>query len=84
LIAFENLNIIGLARTRLGLSILDAAWGNFLNILTAVAVKRGKWAIGDDPRGTSIECSGCGGRVEKTLKDRVHNCSDCGLVIDRD
>ena len=42
LIAFENLNIIGLARTRLAKSILDAAWGSFLNILTTVAVKRGK------------------------------------------
>jgi putative transposase len=84
LIAFENLNIKGLARTRLAKSILDAAWGSFLNILTAVAVKRGKWAIGDDPKGTSIECSGCGERVEKTLKDRVHNCPHCGLVIDRD
>ncbi|EAW36736.1 transposase [Lyngbya sp. PCC 8106] len=84
LIAFENLNIKGLARTRLAKSILDAAWGSFLNILQAVAVKRGKWAIGDDPRGTSIECSGCGARVEKTLKDRVHNCPHCKLVIDRD
>ena len=84
LIAFENLNIKGLARTRLAKSILDAAWGSFLNILQAVAVKRGKWAMGDDPRGTSIECSGCTGRVEKTLKDRVHDCPHCGLVIDRD
>jgi putative transposase len=83
LIAFENLNIKGLARTRLAKSILDAAWGSFLNILQAVAVKRGKWAIGDDPRGTSIECSSCGNRIKKTLKDRIHNCS-CGLVIDRD
>jgi len=32
LIAFENLNIKGLARTRLAKSILDAAWGSFLNI----------------------------------------------------
>ena len=84
LIAFENLNIKALARTRLAKSILDAAWGSFLNILQAVAVRRGKWAIGDDPRGTSIECSGCSERVEKTLIDRVHNCSHCGLVIDRD
>jgi len=84
LIAFENLNIKGLARTRLAKSILDAAWGAFLNILQAVAVKRGKWAIGDDPRGTSIECSGCGERVEKTLVERVHDCPHCGLVIDRD
>ncbi|MEG4633594.1 transposase [Microcoleus sp. AR_TQ3_B6] len=84
LIAFENLNIKRLARTRLAKSILDAAWGSFLNILQAVAVKRGKWAIGDDPRGTSIECSGCSERVEKILKDRVHNCPHCGLIIDRD
>src|SRR4028118_620898 len=84
LIAFENLNIKCLARTRLAKSILDAAWGSFLNILQAVAVKRGKWALGDDPRGTSIECSSCGERVEKTLKDRVHDCPHCGLVIDRD
>ncbi|HEY9824954.1 MAG TPA: transposase [Fimbriimonas sp.] len=83
LIAFENLNIKGLARTRLAKSILDAAWGAFLNILQAVAVKRGKWAVEGDARGTSIECSSCGQRVEKTLKDRVHSCS-CGLVIDRD
>jgi len=84
LIAFENLNIKGLAKTRLAKSILDAAWGSFLNLLTTVAVKRGKWAIGDDPRGTSIECSGCGGGLLKTLKDRVHDCPHCGLVIDRD
>jgi putative transposase len=84
LIAFENLNIKGLARTRLAKSILDAAWSAFLSILQAVAVKRGKWAVGDDPRGTSIECSGCGERVEKTLAERVHDCPHCGLVIDRD
>lgn len=84
LIAFENLNIKGLARTKLAKSILDAAWGTFLNVLQAVAVKRGKLAVGTDPRGTSIECSGCGGRVEKTLKDRVHDCPHCSLVIDRD
>lgn len=84
LIAFENLNIKGLAKTRLAKSILDAGWRSFLNILETVAVKRGKWAIGGDPRGTSIECSGCGERVEKTLSDRVHDCPNCGLVIDRD
>lgn len=83
LIGFENLNIRGLARTRLAKSILDAAWGAFLKILQAVAVKRGKWAVECNAAGTSIECSGCGARVEKTLADRVHAC-DCGLVIDRD
>lgn len=83
LIGFENLRIKGLARTKLAKSILDAAWKSFLTILQAVAVKRGKHTVGIDPRGTSIECSSCGERVEKDLSDRVHNCS-CGLVIDRD
>ncbi len=83
LIGFENLSIIGLARTRLSKSILDAAWGSFLTILQAVAVKRGKHTVGVDPKGTSIECSSCGEKVEKDLSDRVHNCG-CGLVIDRD
>lgn len=84
LIAFENLNIKGLARTRLAKSILDAAWGSFLNILQAVAVKRSKVALGENAKGTSIECSRCGSRVEKTLADRVHDCPACKLVIDRD
>jgi putative transposase len=84
LIGFEDLNIKGLARTRLAKSILDVAWGAFLNILQAVAVKRGKQAIEVDAKRTSIECSGCGVRVEKSLSDRVHNCPNCGLVIDRD
>jgi putative transposase len=83
-IGFENLNIKGLARTRLAKSILDAAWGAFLDILAAVAVKRGKWAVGVDPRRTSINCSGCGERVEKSLSNRIHDCPSCGLTIDRD
>ena len=83
LIIFENLNIRGLARTRLAKSILDVAWAAFLQIMQAVAVKRGKHTKGVAPRGTSINCSSCGERVEKTLAVRVHSCS-CGLVIDRD
>ncbi|MCF2145713.1 transposase [Desmonostoc muscorum LEGE 12446] len=83
LIVFENLNIRGLARTRLALSILDVAWGAFLQIMQAVAVKRGKLTLGVDARNTSINCSSCGERVEKTLAVRIHSCS-CGLVIDRD
>ena len=65
-------------------SILDFAWGAFLNVLQAVGVKRGKQTVGIDPRRTSIECSNCGVRVEKALSDRVHECPKCKLVIDRD
>jgi putative transposase len=84
LISFENLNIKGLARTRLAKSILDCAWSAFLQILQAVAVKRGKQAVEVSARGSSIECSGCGTRVEKTLKDRIHKCLSCQISIDRD
>lgn len=84
LIAFEHLNIRGLARTRLAKSILDCAWGAFIQILQAVAVKRGKRTVECDARGTSIECSSCGERVKKDLSIRVHNCPSCHLEIDRD
>ena len=84
LIAHEDLNIKGLARTKLAKSIHDAAWGSFLEILQAVAVKRGLLVQKVNPRGTSIECFNCGSRVEKSLSERVHYCSSCEVKIDRD
>jgi putative transposase len=56
LMAHEDLNIKGLARMKLAKSIHDAAWGSFLEILQAVAVKRGLLVQKVNPRGTSIEC----------------------------
>ncbi len=40
-IAHENLNVKGLARTRLAKSVLDAGWSSFLSILTNKAVNAG-------------------------------------------
>jgi putative transposase len=84
LIAVEDLNIRGLARTRLGKSILDVAWGSFISKLEAVAVKRGVHVVKVNPYGTSQECSSCGAKVPKTLSMRTHECSKCNAVIDRD
>jgi putative transposase len=84
LIGFEKLNIKGLARTRLAKSILDVAWRSFLNILQAVAVKRGKHTQEVDARGTSIECFNCEERVVKDLSVRVHDCPNCRISLDRD
>jgi putative transposase len=84
LIGFEKLNIKGLAKTRLAKSILDVAWRAFLNILQAVAVKRGKHTQEVDARGTSIECFNCEERVVKPLSERVHDCPNCGISLDRD
>ncbi|MFQ3584615.1 MAG: zinc ribbon domain-containing protein [Cyanobacteriota bacterium] len=49
-----------------------------------MAVKCGKVVIGDNPNGTSQECSGCAETVQKSLADRVHHCPYCGLVLDKD
>ncbi|MDP8962847.1 MAG: transposase, partial [Cyanobacteriota bacterium] len=84
LIAVEDLNIIGLARTRLSKSVLDAAWGRFITILDAVAVKCGVRVVKVNPYGTSQNCSSCGVKVPKTLSIRLHECHKCGLEMDRD
>ena len=84
LIAVENLNIKGLARTRLAKSILDAAWGQFIAILEAVAVKCGVRVVKVNPYSTSQDCSNCGAKVSKSLSIRTHECPKCGLILDRD
>jgi len=40
-IVHENLNITGLARTRLAKGVLDAGWGQFLAILAYKAAEAG-------------------------------------------
>lgn len=86
LIAAEDLNIRGLARTRLAKSVTDAGWGQFLDIVRFKAEDAGRAFVVVDPRGTSQVCSGCGCEPteRKTLAVRIHECSDCGLVLDRD
>ena len=84
LIGVEDLNIRGLARTRLAKSILDAAWGEFITILEAVAVKRGVRVVKVKPHGTTVDCSSCGWKVPKTLEIRIHDCPKCLIVLDRD
>ncbi len=84
LIAVEDLNIKGLARTRLAKSIYDVAWGKFLTILEAVAVRCGVHFVKVNPHNTTVDCSGCGTKVPKTLSVRLHECPKCSLELDRD
>ena len=84
LIAIEDLNIRGLARTRLAKSVTDAAWGLFAACLNFKAEEAGKTIVAVDPRGTSQRCSRCSEKVPKTLSERWHNCPRCGLSIGRD
>ncbi len=83
-VAYERLNIKGLAKTKLAKSILDAGWGQFLEILKCKAEKAGVLVIEVNANGTSQECSNCGVKVPKELKDRVHSCSNCGTELCRD
>ncbi|MDJ1178828.1 transposase [Roseofilum sp. BLCC_M91] len=83
-VAHENLNIKGLAKTKLSKSINDAGWGQFLTILTVKAENAGQKTIAVNPKNTSQDCSNCGEKVPKELSIRTHSCSHCGIVIDRD
>lgn len=80
----EKLNIKGLAKTHLSKSIFDAGWGEFIDIVTVKAERAGRLTVAVNPSGTTQECSGCGIKVPKTLKNRWHSCPHCGLELDRD
>ncbi len=64
-------------------SWLDAAHGQFVQILEWVAWKLGKSVVKVDPWGTSQYCHACLNKVPKTLNDRWHLCS-CGASLNRD
>jgi len=83
-IAHEELNVKGLARTNKAKSIHDAGWSNFLSILAVKAENAGLLTIGVSAYNTSQNCSGCGVKVPKELSERWHNCPNCKLSLDRD
>ena len=85
-IIHEDLNIRGIARSWLAKSTLDVAWGSFLHILSYKAEEAGVTVMAVPPHQTTQACSRCGAlpKVLKTLADRVHSCSYCGYVADRD
>ena len=80
----EALNIVGLTRGMLSRQVSDAAWGGFLHWLRVKAEEAGRDVVEVDPRGASQVCSSCETVVEKPLRERVHRCPHCGLVLDRD
>ena len=83
-VAVEDLNVKGLARTRLAKSVLDAGWSSFLSILTNKAENAGLLVIPVKASGTSQDCSNCGVKVPKKLHERWHDCNNCGCSLDRD
>lgn len=82
-IAVEDLNVKGLAGGMLAKSVNDAGWSAFITKLEYKAANAGRQLVKVDPRGTSQTCL-CGARVPKTLSQRWHECSTCGLSAPRD
>src|SRR5207245_10348466 len=86
MIAHEELNVAGIAQTRLAKSTYDVGWSGFLSILHGKAAEAGCQVIAVPPHNTTQMCSACGQipDAKKTLSDRVHVCPFCGYTTDRD
>lgn len=85
-VCIEDLNVKGLARTKLGKSILDASMGTIRRQLAY----KGVWyrthvvAVGRFYPSSKL-CHECGYKHDGlTLSDRVWACPSCGSVLDRD
>ncbi len=84
IIGVENLNVEGLAKSKLARRVHDAGWGGFLLQLQGVAEQRGGQVVPVPAKNTTQACSSCGEIVPKSLSVRTHKCPHCGLVMDRD
>ena len=85
-IAIEDLNVKGLARTRLAKSMHDAALGELRRQLDYKCRWHGRvLLVADRFAPTSKTCSRCGAvQAEMPLQIRDWTCPDCGAVHDRD
>lgn len=89
-IKFGNMNLKGLAKTRVAKSVYDAGFGNFKRILRYKAIAHGVKFEEVDERFTTQTCSSChtiSGSSPKGMSGlgiREWVCSQCGARHDRD
>ncbi len=86
-LVIEDLNIAGMLTShRLAASISDAAWGELGRQITYKQSWRGgQVLVADRWFASSKTCSACGDvKATLTLADRVFDCENCSLSIDRD
>jgi putative transposase len=86
LICIEDLSVKGLAKTKLGKSILDAAFGEFRRQVEYKSAWSGKLVsvIGRFYPSSKLHRT-CGTiKADLTLSDRAWTCEWCGVIIDRD
>ena len=85
MVAVEKLNISGMLKNHcLALSIQDAGWNTFTNMLSYKMQILGKHFIQVPPHYTTQKCSQCGEIVPKSLSVRTHICPECGFIANRD
>ena len=85
-ITLETLTVRGLARTRLGKSVLDASWGHLNRLIAEKAAEYGRTLIRVDRFApTTQTCSICGApNGRKPLNIREWVCTSCRSRVDRD
>jgi putative transposase len=79
-----SINVMKEDMKYLSKSINDASWNLFIKNLVYKAEDAGRLIKLVNPAYTSQDCSNCSYRVKKKLSERIHNCPNCELVIDRD
>ncbi|MGK7893225.1 MAG: RNA-guided endonuclease InsQ/TnpB family protein [Xenococcus sp. (in: cyanobacteria)] len=80
-IFLEDCDFRIMAKGFLGKHTLDAAFGQFRQILKYVGKRRGVFVDEVDHRGTSQTCPNCRSEVKKELSDRFHVCHECGYGV---
>jgi putative transposase len=85
-ICLEDIDIKNLIEKKpyMAKNVLDASWNRFRTYVMYKAANAGRKVVLVNPAYTSQMCSGCGTIVKKGLSERFHNCTKCGLVMDRD
>lgn len=81
----EDINFKAWAKGLFGKHTLDAAYGQFFNILSYVCWKRGVFFLKVNKDYTSQTCPNCNAVTgKKDLSERVHRCVECGYTTHRD
>jgi putative transposase len=83
-LVFEDLNLAAMKKLW-GRKVSDLGFAQFIEILTFVALKRGKKLVQIDRwEATTSKCSACGEKQKLGLEERSFGCKHCGLVLGRD
>jgi transposase len=82
---YEDLKVKNMIRNHnLSKSIQDMGWRKLRSWIEYFGVKFGKITIAVPPHFTTVDCSVCGAKVQKSLSTRTHRCNTCFAEMCRD